>query len=101
MVFSMLLARLVNLKLQQTLAVSKASVGFFFSSETVDYPVATLLGAVESSRSRNGHTFKRKFREAFCLSLYTEIFRLPISNNNRSILVIKCEERNLAFENLK
>ena len=92
----MLLSRcLVNLKLQQTLAVSKASVGFFFSSETVDYPVATLLGTVESSRSGNSHNFKIKFQEAFCLSLYTEIFRRPIFNNNGSILVIKCEERNL------
>ena len=93
----MLLARcLVNLKLQETLAVSKASVGFFFSSETVDYPVG-----YGRKRSGNSDTFKRKFQEAFCLSLYTEIFRLPIFNYNRSILVIKCEERNLVFENLK
>ena len=90
---------MVNLKLQETLAVSKASVGFFFSSETV--ALTTLLGTVESSRSGNSDTFKRKFQEAFCLSLYTEIFRLPIFNYNRSILVIKCEERNLVFENLK
>ena len=56
--------------------------------------LTTLLGTVKSSRSGNSNTFKRKSQEAFCLSLYTEIFRRPIFNNNRSISVIKCEERN-------
>ena len=55
--------------------------------------LATLMGPVQTTKTSISLAFIGKFEGTFCL--YTESFSRPFFNNNRNILVLKCDWHNL------
>ena len=51
--------------------------------------LATLMGPVQTTKTSISLAFIGKFEGTFCL--YTESFSRPFFNNNRNILVLKCD----------